>query len=98
MATMSEKVNVVIDQRLADDSNSDHIGEKDVFAKDVQLPSDSDPEDLGVGSVVPLSTAEDIVTHVIGLDDDPTVNPWTFRMFAIGKAMTSLNVEFILIL
>jgi hypothetical protein len=31
-----------------------------------------------------LETAEDIVTQVIDLDDDPTLNPWTFRTFFIG--------------
>lgn len=33
----------------------------------------------------PLETAEDIVTHVIQVDDDPTMNPWTVRMFVVGK-------------
>lgn len=32
----------------------------------------------------PLETAEDIVTHVIQVDDDPTMNPWTIRMFVVG--------------
>jgi hypothetical protein len=33
-----------------------------------------------------LDTAEEIVTTVIRLEDDPTLNPWTFRMFFIGQS------------
>jgi hypothetical protein len=43
-----------------------------------------DPESLE-GETGPLETAEDIVTHVIAVDDDPTLSPWTFRMFFVGK-------------
>ena len=32
-----------------------------------------------------VNTAEDIVTHVLHVEDDPSLNPWTFRMFFIGK-------------
>ncbi len=45
-----------------------------------------DPEvPVGEGDIKALSTAEDIVTTVIHVDDDPTLNPWTFRMFFIGS-------------
>lgn len=30
------------------------------------------------------STAEDLVTRVINVEDDPTLNPWTFRTFFLG--------------
>jgi hypothetical protein len=40
---------------------------------------------IGEGEIGALETAEDIVTTVIHVDDDPTINPWTFRMFFIGK-------------
>jgi hypothetical protein len=39
---------------------------------------------IGEGDIKNLETAEDIVTTVIHVDDDPTLNPWTFRMFFIG--------------
>jgi hypothetical protein len=32
-----------------------------------------------------VATAEDLITTVIDLEDDPTQNPWTFRVFFIGK-------------
>lgn len=28
-----------------------------------------------------VETAEDIVLQVLSVEDDPTLNPWTFRMF-----------------
>lgn len=40
-------------------------------------------ESLGDGKV--LESAEDIVTHVIHVEDDPSLSPWTFRMFFIGE-------------
>jgi hypothetical protein len=42
-------------------------------------------EGLRRDSVV-METAEDLVTNVIGLDDDPTLNPWTFRAFFLGMS------------
>lgn len=31
-----------------------------------------------------VETAEDLITRVIDLEDDPTQNPWTFRVFFLG--------------
>ncbi|KAH7154454.1 OPT oligopeptide transporter protein-domain-containing protein [Fusarium sp. MPI-SDFR-AT-0072] len=39
----------------------------------------------------PLETAEDIVTHVIQVDDDPTMNPWTIRMFVVGIGLSAFG-------
>jgi hypothetical protein len=47
----------------------------------------TDLETVSTGSVKPLETAEDIVTHVIQVDDDPSMNPWTARMFIVGMSM-----------
>jgi hypothetical protein len=45
----------------------------------------------------PLEIAEEIITHVIHVDDDPTLSPWTFRMFFIGEYMentdSTLNIS-----
>lgn len=40
-----------------------------------------------------VTTAEDLVTQVIHVEDDPTLNPWTFRMFFLGKNGVSLKRE-----
>ena len=34
---------------------------------------------------LPVSTAEELVTNILHVDDDPTLNPWTFRMWFIGE-------------
>ena len=33
----------------------------------------------------PVTNANDLITQVIHVDDDPTLNPYTFRMFFLGK-------------
>jgi hypothetical protein len=35
-----------------------------------------------------LDNARDLVTEVLSLEDDPTLNPWTFRMWFIGIGMS----------
>ena len=32
----------------------------------------------------PAETAEDLITEVIHVTDDPTLNPWTFRTWFLG--------------
>lgn len=34
-----------------------------------------------------VSSAKDIVTQVLSLDDDPSLNPWTFRMWFLGLGL-----------
>jgi hypothetical protein len=36
----------------------------------------------------PPSTARDLVTEILLVEDDPTLNPWTFRMWFIGIGMS----------
>lgn len=55
----------------------------DKFGQEPYETEISDEEGRG-GDVNALETAEDIVTTIINVEDDPTVNPWTFRMFFIG--------------
>ncbi|RFU35203.1 hypothetical protein B7463_g1157, partial [Scytalidium lignicola] len=47
-----------------------------------KAPNSKDPEVQEVGKEHPciLDTTQDIVTTVIHVDDDPTLNPWTFRL------------------
>jgi hypothetical protein len=33
-----------------------------------------------------VETNEDLVTRVIHVEDDPSLNPWTFRVFFLGTA------------
>jgi len=45
------------------------------------------PTDEEIASKPP-SSPEDIVKQVLSLEDDPTQNPWTFRMWFIGTALS----------
>jgi hypothetical protein len=67
--------------------------EGDVISADKKnFPRDekdyADVEVLKSEPTRPLETAEDIVTNVIHVDDDPSMNPWTVRMFVVGKSST----------
>ena len=35
---------------------------------------------------VAVTTAEDLVTRVINVEDDPSLSPWTFRTFFLGTS------------
>jgi hypothetical protein len=37
------------------------------------------------GEAVVLTDAKDVLTHVIHVDDDPSLSPWTFRAFFLGS-------------
>jgi hypothetical protein len=49
--------------------------------------SDEGEEDKRVKRPPP-STARELVTEILRVEDDPTVNPWTFRMWFIGIGMS----------
>ncbi|TGO63501.1 hypothetical protein BOTNAR_0099g00280 [Botryotinia narcissicola] len=66
------------------DAKNDKFGETPY---ETEISSGSDEEGRG-GEVTALETAEDIVTAIINVDDDPTLNPWTFRMFFIGLGLS----------
>ncbi|KAJ5891674.1 uncharacterized protein N7473_007902 [Penicillium subrubescens] len=59
--------------------------------KDVPLPAYSDADALSKENQGPLEIAEEIITHVIHVDDDPTLSPWTFRMFFIGLGLSGFG-------
>jgi hypothetical protein len=77
----------------ADHSSTEFRGSKESMGKGYEggttalpPPYHHDTEAaIGEGEIGALETAEDIVTTVIHVDDDPTINPWTFRMFFIGQ-------------
>lgn len=55
-----------------------------------EIPAYTDVE--GQEGEIHLDTAADIVTQVIDLEDDPTMNPWTFRMFFLGMAIPMVRI------
>ena len=38
-----------------------------------------------------LQNERDIVTHIISVQDDPSLNPWTFRAFFIGLGLSTFG-------
>jgi OPT oligopeptide transporter protein len=39
----------------------------------------------------PPETARDLVTEIIHAEDDPTLNPWTFRMWFLGVGLSAFG-------
>lgn len=64
------------------DKEKDAMGEKVARTTSSEVPQYRDEE--GRDDTIHVDTAEDIVTTVIAVEDDPTLNPWTFRVFFIG--------------
>jgi hypothetical protein len=58
----------------------DKKGEVDVVEK-VESSSSSTEEEF----VKPVNSPKDLVTEIIEAKDDPTLNPWTFRTWFLGK-------------
>lgn len=59
------------------------VKERGVHGLPIYIANDS--EAIGEGHIGALETADDMVTTIIHVDDDPSENPWTFRMFFIGQ-------------
>ncbi len=53
---------------------------KEGFVIEEPVPRYESEESLAIHA----DTVEDITTQVITVEDDPTINPWTFRMFFLG--------------
>lgn len=89
-----ESPKVASQQPAYDDSDRKELSTPSVHSKDGskdkeagvyrEAPAYTDVE--GQESEIHLETAADIVTQVIDLEDDPNINPWTFRMFFLGTA------------
>ena len=59
-----------------------HFDEKNVEA--VAAPAYEDEENQGDGHLH-IASAEELVTNILHVDDDPNLNPWTFRMWFLGE-------------
>lgn len=103
MEVTPTKTDSLVDREPSTGANSENLGEKGgdmnkvASIQEVPLQYYDDAEALSKENAAPLTTAEEIVTHVINVDDDPTLNPWTFRMFFIGELL-SLWCPFLVII
>lgn len=80
-----EKVAVTPVRTDSGSKEKEALGEKGALDYSTELPHYHDEEGRDDGQIH-LDTAEDLVTQVIHVDDDPTLNPWTFRTFFIGMS------------
>ncbi|KAI5116279.1 hypothetical protein M0805_005888 [Coniferiporia weirii] len=81
--SFSEKV--AADPSGAGSDDEKHAG---VYAKDVESnASDADADD----DAEVLHNARDLVTHVISVDDDESLNPWTFRTLVLGIGLSAFG-------
>lgn len=51
----------------------------------------ADPESHGKANDVVPNNERELVAHVISEDDDPSLNPWTFRSFFIGFGLSAFG-------
>lgn len=76
--------------------NGDHSFQSDEkfhYAKadvEVGLEATSNPH-VGDASDTVLHTEREIATHIISVDDDPSLNPWTFRAFFLGLGLSAFG-------
>ena len=59
--------------------------------KDVGYTKERDSESLDSGSTAVLQDERDIATHVISIEDDPTLSPWTFRSLVLGMGLSAFG-------
>ena len=61
--------------------------ENDSFKEEGQIASAHDSDiDFGV-----LDSERDIVTNIITIHDDPSLNPWTLRAFVLGFGLSAFG-------
>lgn len=53
-------------------------------------------EDEEKGHNKPVETARDLVTSILRTEDDPTLNPWTFRTWFLGPAQYSFKSDLLI--
>ncbi|KAG2041637.1 hypothetical protein BDR03DRAFT_1006834 [Suillus americanus] len=83
MATIMEKIPSATDKKSLDVKE-----EKSYCVKgDVETSTRKDDTDENVV----LQNEREIATHVISVDDDPSLNPWTFRAFFIGLGLSAFG-------
>lgn len=79
----------VSDQGTGGDSALDSEKAYKTLATDITCVVDAPPlfdaaKEDHFGEADVLRTAKDVLTHIVHMDDDPTLSPWTFRAFFIG--------------
>jgi hypothetical protein len=77
------------DKAVEDTKHDGQVGVEPLDHLDEALPA-YDPDNDGAAHIKePVTTAEDLVTQVIHVQDDPSLNAWTFRVFFLGMFFRS---------
>jgi hypothetical protein len=79
METLSTALPPLSREKRVDSDTS----EMNPFYSKVDVESTTGTDTTGI-----LQNERDIVTHVISVEDDPSLNPWTFRSFFIGIGLS----------
>ena len=68
------------------DTKSTQFGDEKNAAPTVEADDHLPTYDNAVeeGESAPITSAKDLVTQILHVDDDPSLNPWTFRMWFLG--------------
>ncbi|KAF9246167.1 OPT oligopeptide transporter protein-domain-containing protein [Melanogaster broomeanus] len=74
----------------SDEKSLDAKDEKSYHAN-VDIEASSAKAESDDASDVVLHDEREIATHVISVDDDPSLNPWTFRSFFIGLGLSAFG-------
>lgn len=69
-----------------DDSLSSSKGYAFTSSADILVGHESKDQEAAREQVVVANT-EEIALKALHVDDDPTLNPWTFRMLFLGKSI-----------
>lgn len=73
-----------VEQHPSHPSHDEEKNEKGkIISEEDEVSLDVRKEDH-FGEAVVLDNANDVLTHVLHLDDDPTASPWTPRAMIIG--------------
>lgn len=92
---------VVEEKKVSGDAKSDNAGHDFALSSGADLPTYEADGRERLGNVTAdsidggiVTTAEDLITRVIDLEDDPTQNPWTFRVFFLGEPFSLEDICF----
>ena len=76
------------------DSEKAYDKKPDITYVGDELPAFDAAKEDHFGEAVVLTDAKDVLTHVIHVDDDPSLSPWTFRAFFLGESRDYLHCTF----
>lgn len=92
MSTTSDLVTLPLPNVSSSDQVSDNYSKKgaDKLLPEKDIESAASVGEDGDDDHV-ISDYRDLITHVISVEDDPTLNCWTFRVLVIGIGLSAFG-------